>query len=93
MRCEDYVRHGGMMTFGRPIWKQCKNEATVLVTARNKGEKPKTTLPLCNECFKRARGEGDMPSMVAEIIRKKLINLFRLLGRYVKKIRPSGRKY
>ena len=52
MRCEGYRRNGGMMTFGPVKWEQCKNDATVIITVVQDGEKQ--TLPGCGECWQEA---------------------------------------
>jgi hypothetical protein len=53
MKCEGWHRHGGAFTLGPVTWRQCKNEATVLLTVKQDGKT--RTWPACNTCWENAR--------------------------------------
>ena len=54
MRCEGWERTGGMMTLGPVDWKQCENEAVVML----KVEQKKTQkLPGCMKCWQKCIDE------------------------------------
>ena len=60
MRCEGMVRHGGIMTIGRPFWKQCEKDAIVLVKVKQTSggfghEITEGEFPACLDCWKRAK--------------------------------------
>lgn len=50
IRCDGWRRHGGAFTIGRPVWSQCENDATVLLTIEQEG-KVLTDSPACAECW------------------------------------------
>ena len=52
MQCKGWIRTGGAFTFGRPEWKQCKNEAIVMIEFKYPDEKIET-LPGCSECWRK----------------------------------------
>ena len=61
-RCEGVTRHGGVMTLGMPYWVQCENEATVIITFKQRPggyghDITEGTLPACNECWQKALDE------------------------------------
>lgn len=51
-RCEGWTRTGGAFSFGPVIWTQCEKEATVRLRVVQEGKE--STLPACNDCWKRA---------------------------------------
>ncbi len=67
MRCEGWTRHGGAFTLGRPEWRQCENEGTVMLTASNKGEEP-TTEPMCQGCWQKCIDADDITVIEAKPI-------------------------
>lgn len=48
MRCEGWKRTGGAFTFGPVSWKQCENQAVVMLKVRQEKEEE---LPACLECW------------------------------------------
>jgi hypothetical protein len=49
MRCEGYRKYGSFMTLGPRKWKQCENEAIVMI--RFEDRKEEQTLPACAACW------------------------------------------
>ena len=56
MRCEGWRKYGNFLTFGPVAWKQCENEATVMLEIEQDGKQE--TLPGCNICWKEAIDRG-----------------------------------
>jgi hypothetical protein len=55
IQCQGYRRHGGAFTFGPVTWKQCTNDAIVMLTVKQeKAER----LPACNDCWKECIEKG-----------------------------------
>lgn len=75
MRCEGWRRKGGAFTFGPVVWKQCSNEASVMLTVlqKPKGEKKKIrqVLPACPTCWQECIDTGIEIEKAAPIIKKK----------------------
>lgn len=51
MRCQGYVRDGGVFTFGPVEWKICKKKGIVMIKTIQEGRE--TTLPACMDCWQR----------------------------------------
>jgi hypothetical protein len=51
MRCEGWRRYGGMFTFGKPVWEQCKNDAIVILEVK---QEQIEKMPSCMDCWKEA---------------------------------------
>lgn len=49
MRCEGWRRYGGALTLGPVEWKQCKEEAIVMIETEQ--ESKITILPGCLTCW------------------------------------------
>ncbi len=55
MRCEGWTLPGSFMTLGPRTWRQCENEAIVILEVKQeKIEKQ----PACMDCWKRGIKEG-----------------------------------
>lgn len=52
-RCEGWRRYGGAFTFGPVVWKQCEDEATVMLKLRQEMEEVKD-FPSCHTCWQEA---------------------------------------
>ena len=48
MQCEGWRRNGGAFTLGPITWKQCENEAIVMLTVK---QEKVEDLPSCMECW------------------------------------------
>ena len=48
MQCQGWRRYGGVFTFGPVRWEQCKNEAVVNLTVK---QKKIEILPACLTCW------------------------------------------
>lgn len=66
MRCEGWRRYGGAFSFGPPVWRQCENEAIVVLTVE---QEKIEELPACLECWNEAR-ERDIKIWRAEPLRE-----------------------
>ncbi len=55
MQCEGRRRYGGAFSFGPPVWKQCENEAIVMLTVK---QEKVDTLPACLKCWNEAVEKG-----------------------------------
>ena len=55
MRCEGWRRYGGAFTLGPPEWRQCENEAVVMLTVEQEAV---SKLPACGECWKEGIEKG-----------------------------------
>ena len=53
VRCEGYRRYGGAFSLGPPVWRQCENDATVILKIEQDGNVG--DLPGCHECWKEAQ--------------------------------------
>ena len=53
-RCEGYRRTGGMMTLGPVVWRQCPNDAIVMLKIKQVGEKA-TSMPACMDCWNESK--------------------------------------
>jgi len=51
IRCEGYRKYGSFMTLGPREWKQCKNEAVVVLKVR---QEEISEFPACMECWREA---------------------------------------
>lgn len=47
--CRGWRRYGGIFTMGRPIWEQCPEPATVVLTVRQEGVQQE--FPACQACW------------------------------------------
>ena len=56
MRCEGWRKYGGMMTLGPVVWRQCENDATVMLEVEQEGVRQ--TLPGCAVCWQEAIDSG-----------------------------------
>lgn len=56
MKCEGWRRHGGALSFGKPQWVQCDEDATVMLKIVQQGAI--SELPGCNTCWKEAIDSG-----------------------------------
>jgi hypothetical protein len=56
MRCEGWRRYGGAFTLGPVTWKQCKNEAIVILEVVQDGKIE--SLPGCATCWQEAIDNG-----------------------------------
>ena len=56
MRCEGYRRYGGAFTFGPVIWRQCENEALVVLETDQDGETQQ--FPACAICWNESLEAG-----------------------------------
>lgn len=56
MRCEGWRRYGGVFTLGPVTWKQCDNEATVILEVVQDGKTE--LLPGCAICWQEAIDAG-----------------------------------
>lgn len=59
MQCEGMRRFGGAFSLGPVQWKQCENEATVMLTVKQKGEKV-GEFPACPTCWQECLGTEGM---------------------------------
>ena len=50
--CEGFRKHGSMFTLGPITWKQCEDEAVVLIEVKQDGVI--ASFPACNTCWKEA---------------------------------------
>lgn len=48
MRCQGYIRNGGMMTLGPVEWRQCTNTAQFMITVSQEGVTAR--FPACSDC-------------------------------------------
>jgi len=53
-RCEGMRRHGGVFSLGPVTWRQCADNAVVILKVKQKGEKAKE-IPSCLQCWKEAQ--------------------------------------
>ena len=67
MRCEGYRRYGGAFTFGPVIWRQCENEAMVMLEVKQK-EEGVYKGPACGECWQEAIGNDKIEIISVEPI-------------------------
>jgi len=56
MRCEGQERRGGAFSMGPVVWKQCKADATVMLTAVQNGKEENQ--PSCQKCWQKALDFG-----------------------------------
>ena len=52
MRCDGRIKRGSIFTFGITEWKQCTNDAIVIIKCVQ-GDEREVTLPSCRECWQR----------------------------------------
>ena len=50
MRCEGWTLPGSFMTFDPRTWKQCENDAIVMLTVKQEEVEKQ---PACNDCWKK----------------------------------------
>lgn len=50
IRCEGWRRYGGAFSFGPVTWRQCENEAVVLLTVMQDGKR-QDAVPACETCL------------------------------------------
>lgn len=55
IQCEGWRRYGGAFTFGTPVWKQCTNDAIVVLTSQ---QEKTEYMPACLECWEEAKEKG-----------------------------------
>ena len=55
-QCQGWRRYGGAFTMGRPIWEQCKEPATVVLTVRQDDRRQE--MPACATCWQEAIDRG-----------------------------------
>ena len=56
MRCEGWRRYGGAFSLGPVVWRQCQNEAVVMLDIEQDGERQQ--LPGCAVCWQEAIDTG-----------------------------------
>jgi hypothetical protein len=52
IRCQGWVRHGGVFTLGPVEWRQCKEPGVVELTVKEEGKKEQRKLPACINCWR-----------------------------------------
>ena len=67
MRCEGYTKPG-IFQFAPQIWKQCENDATVMIKFKQ-GNEDVMTLPGCNKCWQRCINNRDIEILSVEPIK------------------------
>ena len=67
MRCEGYVKPG-IFQFAPQIWKQCNNEATVMIKFKQ-GNEEINTFPGCNGCWQRCIDSKNIEILSVEPIK------------------------
>lgn len=55
-RCEGWEKSGSFMSFGRPEWHQCTNDARVRLLVQQ--EAIQSSQPACIACWRRAIHDG-----------------------------------
>lgn len=65
MQCEGWRRYGGAFSFGPVVWRQCDNDAVVVVESEQEGEVTKT--PVCMNCWNEGIETGIRIIRVAHI--------------------------
>lgn len=56
MKCEGYRKYGGVFSLGPITWKQCENDAVVMVEVEQDGKCE--ILPSCMVCWQEAIDTG-----------------------------------
>ena len=69
-QCEGWTRRGGMFTLGRPIWSQCKNDATVTLTVKQ-GDEDISSFPACQDCWQEGIEYKTIEVLSAEPLQEK----------------------
>ena len=67
-RCEGWRRYGGAFTLGRAEWKQCENDATLLISTVEDGKE--SEVPSCERCWREAVGTQSIAILRVEPIGK-----------------------
>ncbi len=67
MRCEGYRRYGGAFSLGPSQWRQCEDDAIVILTVVQEKEE---RLPACLVCWNESRLSGIKIKSVAPIAAK-----------------------
>jgi len=65
MKCEGWTRYGGAFTLGFPEWRQCENDAVVMISGTQSkcdgtSKKEKFNMPACMDCWIKAESTNHM---------------------------------
>ena len=76
MRCEGWTKHGGAFSLGRPEWRQCKNDAVIILSGTQSkcngtNKRERFSMPACMDCWIKAQTTNHMKIKNAIPIKEK----------------------